>query len=80
LNVKVALEFFTSSAAPSDASDPSEVDICDPLRDLQGQSVSNDVSNVKNSVDSMANLSGQKVLRFGEKWTSESGGEQEIWA
>jgi hypothetical protein len=52
----------------------------DPLRGLQWQSVSNDVSNVKKFVDSMANLGGQKVLRFGEIWTSESTGEQEIWA
>jgi hypothetical protein len=41
---------------------------------------SNDVSNAGEFVKTMANLSGQNVLRFGEIWTSESGGEQEIWA
>jgi hypothetical protein len=38
------------------------------------------VSNAGEFVNSMANLSGQKVLRFGEIRTSESTGEQEIWA
>ena len=42
--------------------------------------VSNVVSNAKIFVHSAANISGQKVLRFDEIWTSESGGEQDIWA
>jgi len=42
--------------------------------------VSNAVSNAKKLVRSMANLSGQKALQFGEIWTSESTGEEEIWA
>jgi hypothetical protein len=53
---------------------------CDPLRGLQGRSVSNTVSNAEKFEHSPANLSGQKVLRFGEIWTSKSTGEQEIWA
>jgi len=57
-----------------------ESGFCDPLRGLQRRSVSNGVSNAKKFVKSMANLSGQKVLRFDEIWTSESTGEQGIWA
>jgi hypothetical protein len=49
------------------------------LRALQGHFVSNAVSNAKRFVHSAANVSGQKVLLFDEIWTSESGGEQEIW-
>jgi hypothetical protein len=52
----------------------------DPLRGVQVQFVSNGVSNAQRLLKTMANLSGQKVLRFGELWTSESTGEQEIWA
>jgi hypothetical protein len=51
----------------------------DPLHNLQRNFVSNAVSNAKKLVNAMANLSGQKVLRFGEMWTSERGREQEIW-
>ena len=39
---------------------------CDPLRGLQGRSVSNTVSNAGEFVHAMANVSGQEVLRFGE--------------
>jgi hypothetical protein len=42
--------------------------------------VSNDVGNANKLLNSLANLSGQKVLQFGANLTSESGGEQEIWA
>jgi hypothetical protein len=55
-------------------------DLNDPMRNQQRRFVSNAVSNAKKLVHSIANLSGQKVLRFGEIWTSESGGEQELWA
>jgi hypothetical protein len=48
--------------------------------DLLGHSVSNAVSDTKECEHSPANLSGQNVLRFGQIWTSESTGEQEIWA
>jgi hypothetical protein len=54
--------------------------VCDPFRSLQRHFVSNAVSNAGESVKTMANLSGKKVLRFGEIWTSENSGEQEIWA
>jgi hypothetical protein len=57
-----------------------DVELYDHLRGLQGQSVSNAVSNADEYWRITANLSGQKVLRFREIWTSESGGEQEIWA
>ena len=50
------------------------------MRSLQRHSASNAVSNVKTFEHTPANLSGQKVLRFGEIVTSESAGEQEIWA
>jgi hypothetical protein len=50
------------------------------LHNVQRHSVSNVVSNAKKSRRSEANISGQKVLLFDEIWTSESGGEQEIWA
>jgi hypothetical protein len=52
----------------------------DPFRNLLRHSVSNAVSDTKKYEHSPANLSGQNVLRFGEIWTSESTGEQEIWA
>ena len=52
-----------------------EVGSCDPLRGLQKQSVSNDVSKAIKLVNTMANLSGQIVLRLGENWTSERTGE-----
>jgi hypothetical protein len=42
--------------------------------------VSNDVGNANKLLNSLANLSGQNVLSFGEMWTSKTGGEQEIWA
>ena len=54
--------------------------LCTTCKGTGKNFVSNAVSNVKKLVRSMANLSGQKVLRFGEIWTSESGGEEEIWA
>ena len=57
-----------------------QVATCDLLRGLQVRIVSNAVSSAKKHVHSWANLSGQNVLRFGEIWTSESTGEQEIWA
>jgi hypothetical protein len=47
----------------------------DRLRKLQRHSVSNAVSDAKKFEHSPANLSRQKVLRFGEIWTSESTGE-----
>jgi hypothetical protein len=52
----------------------------DPLRNLQEHFVSNAVSNAKKFEHTTTNLGGQNVLRFAEIWTSESGGEQEIWA
>jgi hypothetical protein len=55
-------------------------DLRDPLRGLQMHFVSNAVSNVKKLVRSMAILSEQKMLLYGEIWTSESAGEQELWA
>jgi len=54
--------------------------LCITCKGTEKDFVSNDVSNAKKLVGSMANLSGQKVLQFGEIWTSESTGEQEIWA
>jgi len=56
------------------------IDFDDPLRNLLRHSVSNAVSDTKKYEHSPANLSGQNVLRFGEIWTPESTGEQEIWA
>jgi hypothetical protein len=56
------------------------VEYVDLLRKLQRHSVSNAVSNAKKFEHTPANLSGQNVLPFGEFWTSESTGEQEIWA
>jgi hypothetical protein len=50
------------------------------LHSLQGHSVSNTVSNAKKVKQSATNFCGQKVLRFHEIWTSESDGDQEIWA
>jgi hypothetical protein len=52
----------------------------DLLRGLQRRSVSNAVSNARKLVNSMANHSGQEVLWFGEIRTSESSGEEELWA
>jgi poly(A) polymerase Pap1 len=52
----------------------------DPLHNLQRNFVSNAVSNAKKLVNAMANFSGQKLIKFGENRTSESTGEQEIWA
>jgi len=54
--------------------------LCTTCKGTGKNFVSNVVSNAKKFVNLMANLSGQKVLRFGENWTSESNGEQEIWA
>jgi hypothetical protein len=54
--------------------------LCTTCKGTGNNFVSNAVSSAKKFVYSMANLSGQKVLRFGEILTSESGGEQEIWA
>jgi hypothetical protein len=51
-----------------------------PCVKCKRHSVSNAVSSAKNFEHSLANLGGQKVLQFGEIWTSESTGEQEIWA
>jgi hypothetical protein len=56
------------------------IEVGDPLRKLQMHSVSNAVSSAEKFERTSANLNGQKVLPFGEIWTSESGGEQEIWA
>ena len=56
------------------------IEVDEPLRKMQRFSVSNAVSSAKKLEHSPANLSGQKVLRFDEIWTSESTGEQEIWA
>jgi hypothetical protein len=42
--------------------------------------VSNAVSSAEKFEHTTTNLGGQNVLRFGEIWTSESTGEQEIWA
>jgi hypothetical protein len=56
------------------------IEIGDTLRKLQRHSVSNGVSKAKKFEYSPENLSGQNVLPFGEIWTSESTGEQEIWA
>jgi hypothetical protein len=42
--------------------------------------VSNAVSNAEKSEPPMANLSGIKLLLFGEIWTMESDGELEKWA
>ena len=52
----------------------------DLLHFLQRCSVSIAVSSANKSEHPSANLGGQNVLRFGEIWTSESTGEQEIWA
>jgi hypothetical protein len=52
----------------------------DPLRGLQRRFVSNSVSNTEKLVRIVANIGGQEVLRFRENWTSESTGEQELWA
>ena len=57
-----------------------KISIYDPLRGSQRQSVSNAVSSAKKFAYTPANLGGQDVLRFGDIWTSESTGEQEIWA
>jgi hypothetical protein len=46
------------------------------LHSLQRHSVSNAVSNAKNFVRAARNSGGQKVLRFHEIWTSESGYDQ----
>ena len=54
--------------------------LCTTCKGTGKNFVSHAVGNAKKLVRSIANLSGQKVLRFGENWTSESGGEQEIWA
>jgi hypothetical protein len=56
------------------------IEFDDPFRNLQRHSVSNTVSDTKKCEHSPANLSGQNVLRFAKIWTSESSGEQEIWA
>jgi hypothetical protein len=56
------------------------IEFGDPLRKLQKHSVSNAVSNARNIEHSLTDLSGQEVLRCDEIWTSESTGEQEIWA
>jgi hypothetical protein len=58
----------------------SVIEFDDLLRNLPRYSVSNAVSDTKKGEHSPANLSGQNVLRFGEIWTSESTGEQEIWS
>jgi hypothetical protein len=47
---------------------------------MQRYSVSNAVSSAKKFEYTPANFGGQNVLRLGEIWTSESTGEQEIWA
>jgi hypothetical protein len=52
---------------------------CNLLRSLQWYFVSNAVSNTGEFEKTMANLSEKIVLRFGEMWTSENAGEQEIW-
>jgi hypothetical protein len=54
--------------------------LCTTCKGTGKNFVSNAVSNAKDLVNAMANPSGQKVLHFGEIWTSESTGEQEIWA
>jgi len=54
----------------------------DPLHNVQGhgQKFRQQRSQQRQKpVRSVANFSGLKVLRSGENWTSESGGEQEIW-
>jgi len=56
------------------------IEFGDPLRKLQRHSVSNAVSSAKKFEHTPANLSGQNVLRFREIGTSESTGEEGIWA
>ena len=56
------------------------IEFGDPLRELQSYSVSNGVSSANKYEYTPANLGGRNVLRFDEIWTSESTGEQEIWA
>jgi hypothetical protein len=56
------------------------IEFDDPLRKLQRHFVSNAVSSAKKFEHTTSNLGGQNVLRFGEIGTSESTGEQEIWA
>ena len=53
---------------------------CDPLRGLQRRTVSNTVSNARELPLKMTNIGGQEVLQLGEIRTSESSGEEEIWA
>jgi hypothetical protein len=54
--------------------------LCTTRKGTGNNFVSNAVSIAKKLVRSMANLRGQRVLRFRKIWTSESTGEQEIWA
>jgi len=54
--------------------------LCTTCKGTGKSFVSNAVSNAKKFEHSAVNLSGQEVLRFGEFWTSESSGEQELWA
>jgi hypothetical protein len=56
----------------------SEVD--DFLRKSLKHFVSNAVSSAKKYEQTPQNFGGQNVLPLGEIWTSESAGEQEIWA
>jgi hypothetical protein len=74
------LEIRTSAKEIGPFGYDSRVEFDYPLHSLQRHFVSNAVSNAKEPANAMANLSGQKVLRFGEIRKSESTGEQEIWA
>jgi hypothetical protein len=56
------------------------IDFDDPCAICKRHFVSNAVSSAETFEHSTTNLGGQKVLRCDEIWTSESTGEQEIWA